>query len=202
MIPISFNRYALICRPFTHHAITSQKSALIQITALTVFALTTNVYELYRKQMSWLLYKVCVLIISVILSVVFPLLVTFILTVLVTREFRRMNRTLVDFVNAGAFSRQGERNMTRAMIAVNVAFIVLILPSMLLHVILYFSNVKFGNNWNLASLWLTLISDINFSINIFVYTFCLPKFRATLLGLFTCKCCMKRRNESFAMSVV
>ena len=198
MIPISFNRYALVCRPFTHHAITSQKSALIQITALAVFALTTNIYELYRKQMPWLLYKVCVLIISVILSVVFPLLVTFILTVLVIREFRRMTTVKI----TGASSRHGERNMTKAMIAVSVAFIVFILPSMLLHVTLYFSNVKFGNNWNLASLWLALISDINFSINIFVYTFCLPKFRTTLLGLLTFKICMKRRNESFAMSVV
>ena len=32
MIPISANRYALICRPFTHKAVTSKKSTIIQIT--------------------------------------------------------------------------------------------------------------------------------------------------------------------------
>ena len=41
MIPISANRYALICRPFTHRRITSKKPTLIQITTLTVFIVTT-----------------------------------------------------------------------------------------------------------------------------------------------------------------
>ena len=68
MISISANQYALICRPFTHTAITSQKSALIQITALTVFTLTTGIFELYMRNMTNLKYEICALIINVIMS--------------------------------------------------------------------------------------------------------------------------------------
>ena len=201
MIPISINRYALICRPFTHHAITSQKSALIQTTALTVFALTTNLYELYFFQISWIMYKICLLIINVILSVILPLIVTFVLTVLVTCEFRRINRTLEDSASSETASRQGERNMTIAMIGVNMAFIILILPSVILRVTIFF-RFELDTYVSYILIWLNILCNINFSINLFIYILCLPKFRSTLLGLLTCKSCRRRRNESFELPVV
>ena len=204
MIPISANRYALICKPFSHHVITSKKSTLIQITTLSVVASSTGIYELYFNQINWVLYNMCVLIINSVMSAVLPLLISFILTILVIREFRRMNRTLEDSVRTRADSRQGERNVTRTMIAVNVAFIVLILPPTVLRVIwfVYFSSLKNNIYYNTALYWLIITSDLNVSINIFIYTMCLPKFRSTLLGFFTCKCCRKRGNESIAMSVL
>ena len=94
MIPISANRYALICRPFTHHIITSKKSTLIQITTLTVVALSSSIFELFRRKMSHSIYKWCVVFLDRTLSVALPLIITFVLTVLVIRVFRRMNRTL------------------------------------------------------------------------------------------------------------
>ena len=198
MIPISANRYALICRPFTHHVITSKKSTLIQITTLTVFALSAGIFELYLHQMNWIAYNMCLLIINSVMSAVLPLIISFVLTILVICELRRINRTLEDSVRTGADSRQGERNVTRTMIAVNVAFIVLILPPTVLRVIwfMYFPRIINNINYNTALIWLIITGDLNFSINIFIYTMCLPKFRSTLLGFFTCNCCRKRGNES------
>ena len=192
MIPISANRHALICRPFTHHVITSKKSTLIQITTLALFAFSAGIFELYLYQISRFVNYMCNLIINIIMSVILPLLITFVLTILVIREFRRMNRTLEDSVRTGADSRQGERNVTRAMIAVNVAFIVLVLPGCLHFAVCLQVNFKYC--YSIISL-LVLVSDINFSINIFIYILYLPKFRSTLLRFFKWKCCKKRKND-------
>ena len=197
MIPISANRYALICKPFTHNVITSKKSTLIQITTLTVFALSSSIYELYFNQMNLSVYIICALIIQDGISIVLPLIVTFVLTILVIREFRRMNRTLEDAVRTGANSRQAERNVTRTMIAVNVAFIVLVLPAGILSCICW--QIKFSYCYS-AKIALFLISDVNFSINIFIYTLFLPKFRFTFFAYFKWKCCKERENESLEMA--
>ena len=198
MIPISANRYALTCRPFTHHVITSKKSTLIQITTLSVIAFSSGIFELHFLQISWFVNNMCDLIINVIMSAIVPLIITFILTILVIREFRRINRTLENSVRTGADSRQGEKNITRAMIAVNVAFIILVLPAYLLFAICLQVNVSCCY---LITKLLFLLSDINFSINIFIYTLYLPKFRSTLLRLFQWKCCKKRNNDA-AIAVV
>ena len=197
MIPISANRYALICKPFTHHVITSKKSTLIQITTLTVFALSSGIFELFGGKMLYSIYKWCIVFFYRTLSVALPLLITFVLTVLVIREFRRMNRTLEDSVRTGADSRQAERNVTRTMIAVNVAFIVLVLPANLLSSICGEFHFSYCSS---ATTALFTISDINFSINIFIYTLFLPKFRSTFVGYFKWKCCKKRENEPFEMA--
>ena len=201
MIPISANRYALICRPFTHHVITSKKSTLIQITTLAVFALSSSIFELFRGKMSDSVYKWCVVFLDRTLSFALPLIITFVLTVLVIREFRRMNRTLEYSVRTGVDSRQGERNVTRTMIAVKVAFIILVLPPTVLRFIYLFFKLK-TYNFTFISIIFLHVSDLNFSINILIYTLCLPRFRSTLLRLFTCKCCRKRETESVAMSVL
>ena len=197
MIPISANRYALICKPFSHRRITSQKSTFAQIATLTVFSFSAGIFELYRWQMTQFTYQICVLVINLIMSVVIPLIITFVLTILVIREFRRMNTTL-----EGPASRLGEKNVTRAMMAVNVAFIVLNLPPTVFGVVFYFSKLESNSDYSLAFIGLIILNDINFSINIFIYTLCLPIFRSTLLGFFTCKCCIKRGDEAYAMPVL
>ena len=199
MIPISANRYALICRPFTHHVITSKKSTLIQITTLTVVVATTEIYIFF--QMTCFIYNLCLLILYGILSILLPLIISFVLTVLVIREFRRMNRTLEDSVRTGVDSRQAERNVTRTMIAVNVAFIVLILPALVISIIEFFI-CEYGSICQVTAVWIKLITDVNYYINIFIYALYLPKFRSTLLGIFKCKCCTNRRNESIEMSPI
>ena len=200
MIPISANRYALICRPFTHRKIATQKSTLIQITTLIIFVFSTGIYQFMKKRQMMIL---CHIVIDVTLSAVLPFIISFILTILVLCEFRRMNRTLEDAVRTGADSRQGERNVTRTMIAVNVAFIVLTFPSILTRVINLFFR---GNDFEPTHTGrlLVLIQDINYSVNIFIYTIYLPKFRSTMFRFFACRSCRKRRNrnESLAMSVL
>ena len=207
MILISVNRYALICRPFTHRRITSQKSTLIQITTLTVFALTTGIFELFRE--NWSIYRMCDIIFGVTMSVALPLIITFVLTVLIIQKFRRKDKTN-EASMAGSPSRQGKRIKTRAMTAVNVitramivtnvAFIILTLPPTVFRVVSFFLKLKNNQIYNLAFIWLIITSDFNASVNLFIYTLFLPKFRSTLLGLFTCKCCRKQREESFAMT--
>ena len=200
MIPIGANRYVLICKPFTHRTITSRKSTIIQITTLTVFVATTGIYEvLYPKHMTQFIYNVFDLTFYGIMSFVLPLIISFVLTLLVIREFRRMNRTLEDSAIAGASSRQGERNMTRAMIATNVAFVVLSFPALVINII-YFFMCSYGSGCHVAFIWIMLIADINYYINIFIYTLYLPKFRSTFFGFFKCNCCKKRGNESISMS--
>ena len=169
MIPISANRYALICRPFTHRRVTSQKSTLIQITTVCFFVFSTGIYNFMNRQ-AMLLYKLCHTVIDITMSTVLPFIISFVLTVLVICEFRRMNRTLEESVRTGANSGQGEKNITRAMIAVNVAFIVLTFPSMVTRVIRLFLRVLV-----LTDTWFILFQDINYSVNIFIYIICLPK---------------------------
>ena len=201
MIPISANRYALICRPFTHRRITSQKSALIQITTLIVFAATTQIYEFDPTDMNNFIYAACRFVFLGIMSVILPVTVSFVLTILVIREFRRMNRTLADSRNSGTVSRHGEKNVTKTMIAVNVAFIVLILPGMLMEILYSFIPMCTSSpSCDVALICLQIISYINYCVNIFIYTSYLPKFRSTLFGYFKCKCCKRRENESTVMS--
>ena len=49
MIPISVNRYALFTR-----RVVSQKCTLIQITTLTMFALSAGIFELYEENMTYI----------------------------------------------------------------------------------------------------------------------------------------------------
>ena len=198
MIPISANRYALICRPFTHHVITSKKSTLIQITTLTVFALSSGIFDLYIRQISWFVTNMCNLIINTIMSATLPMIITFLLTIFVLREFRRMNRTLEDSIRTGDDSRQCEKNVTRTMIAINVACIVLILPANLLFAICWQVNVKYCYS---ITYLLFSISDFNHCINIFIYILYLPKFRTTLLRFFKWKCCKRRNNDPWSAVV-
>ena len=197
MIPISANRYALICKPFTHHIITSKKSTLIQITTLTVFPFSAGIFELYHDQMNKSVYNICVLIFNITMVRVLPLIISFVLTVLVIREFKKMNRTLEYSTRTGAYFRQGERNVTRTMIAVNVAFIVLTLPAGLLYGICV--QVKSNDCYSILKL-LMLMNDINFSINIVLYILYLPKFRTTILGFFKCNCCRKQQMNQLQCS--
>ena len=212
MIPISVNRYALICKSFTHRRVTSQKSTLIQITTLTVFALSTGTFELYKEKMTKFIYAICDLIIYEFFCVL-PLIITCVLTILTLCKFRRMTETKEASVDRGSPSIQVVRTktramtavnvITRAMIATNVAFIILTLPSIVIRVDWHFSmseNEKF--NLFFPIIWLIIISDLNASINLFIYTSCLPKFRFTLLRIVTCKWCKKKIDGSLVMSVL
>ena len=199
MILISVNRYALICKPLTHQRFTSRKSVIIQITIVAVISLTASMTctILYVTG----IFTSCIEVTNII-TVVIPVVISSVLTFFVIREFRRSHRTLRDSVDTGDTSRQGERNVTKAMVVTNIAFVVLAFPPGL-HFFICGLNVELHRSMysciNHAKITM-LFSDINFSINIFIYTLFLPKFRSTLLKMFKCKCWNRRRDESIAMA--
>ena len=192
MILISINRFALICKPFNHQTVTSRRSVIIQITALAVMPLTGNAICMFlrRKMCTWT---------GNLISIAVPIVITLIMTILVVREIKKNSRTLGDSVRSEATPRQGERNVTQAMIATNVAFIVLALPDGIVN---FVCQLNYFKSCFVISKFLLVLSEINFSINILIYTLYLPKFRSTLFRIFKCKCCIKIRSQSIAMSMV
>ena len=193
MILISVNRYALICKPFNHQTVTSRRSVKIQITTLALMSLTGNAICQFLRGKN----NMCTWI-SNLVTIVIPIFITLILTVLVVREFKRNNRTL-DSVQSEVAFRQAEHNVTRAMIATNVAFIVLTLPS---GIVIFLCLFKPFKNCYIIAQFLFALADINFSVNILIYTLYLPKFKSTLFGMFKYKRCSRIREQSTAMSVV
>ena len=89
------------------------------------------------------------------------------------------------------------------MTAVNVAFVVLTMPHIVSHTVYIILNLLHDgnpddeqiNNSFVDILILTLLRDINYSINIIIHTAYILKFRVTLLELFKCKCKCKDDND-------
>ena len=200
MLAFSLNRYALVCKPFTHHRITSRKSTVIQIIILAVIAVIANIplFLSYSSRMTLRIYKIlklCEIIIPAMLAFI-PLIITLVLTILVIIELNRSHGALgASSVSTGA--RQGERNITRSMVVTIMAFVLLVFPSSIF--ILVYLNIS-ENNTPLKTLFFTygtflLFYYINYSINIFIYTLFLPKFRSTLFGIFKCNCCIRIQDE-------
>ena len=191
MLAFSVNRYALVCKPFTHHRITSRKSTVIQIITLAVIAFTTSIPMIFNTRMTERIFSIYELI-RLIMVYYIPLIITFVLTVLVICELNRNHGTLgVSSESTGA--RQGERNITRAMLITVMAYILLVLPSAISAAFSQLFNFKLPKSL-IATF--VLLFDINYSVNIFIYTLYLPKFRSTLFGIFKCKCCKKVPVES------
>ena len=191
MLAFSVNRYALVCKPFTHHRITSRKSTVTQLITLAVIAFTINIPMFFNRRMTERIFSIYELI-GLIMVYYIPLIITFVLTVLVICELNRNRGTLgVSYESTGA--RQGERNITRTMVITVMAYILLVLPLIL--------SITFERlfKFNLPKILLftfVLLIGINYSVNIFIYTLYLPKFRSTLFGIFKCKCCKKVPDES------
>ena len=201
MVFISLNRYALVCTPFSHYRITSRKSIVTQILTISIVLLCSNLYVIFynRNSNPEETFRICTIIIYVIFSHILPIVASFILTLLVVCELSKNSSQVGESRNT-VLPRHGERNITKAMIGVNVAFILLTVP----HIISYtlsgvntpmsflafrytFHYTEYFFNYVSAYLIQFLIRDINYSINILIYSACIPRFRAALLGLFTCK---------------
>ena len=212
MMLISLNRYALVCRPFTHRNITSRKSTILQLTFITVSCFVFNIYLFFVliQPYSWcklryisgnryVLSVILRIIVYVVISNILPLVVTGVLTGLVIRELSRSSETLGDIVNVRRNAREAEKNLTKAMIAVNVAFIVLILPFLIVNITAFIANPGFSFysrelflKINLARTITTFIQNINYSINFILYILYIPVFKSAFCGIFNSKC-KKRR---------
>ena len=206
MVLISLNRYALVCKPFKHYKVTSKKSTLAQIAAVITILLVVNIYIFSKKNK--LVFNICFFVMYVLLSHIIPILISVVLTILVNSEFKNNNNnkygTSKSMASVKLGPGQGESNITKAMIAVNVAFIILTVPHAISHIVyLVLDWIHDGNsdtyqqinNSFVAILILTLLRDINYSINIIIYAAYIPKFRVTLLELFKCKCKCKDDND-------
>ena len=92
-------------------------------------------------------------------------------------------------------TREAEKNLTKALLAVNVAFIVLVLPFIILHTVyfLYYllNETRSTVFINIDIAWdiLYLIETLNYSINLFLYTWYSPVFKQCLYKLLACRCC-------------
>ena len=194
IILISLNRCVLVCKPFSHHRITSRRSTLKQIVAVsTIFTILglLNIIDIGHMHGVCTIFKITA-VVYVFLSYIVPLTVSVVLTILVLREFRQNRSTLNKPVNTRT-EIQGEKNITKAMIAVIVAFILLTLLHAVSYTLYKFNVCMFEANVNLflntlaADNVLSIWRDVNFSINIFIYTVYIPKFRVALLNVFKCK---------------
>ena len=197
MLAFSLNRYALVCKPFTHHRITSRKSTVIQIIILAVIAVISDIpsFLSYSSRMTFRIFNISVIISTAMLCFI-PPIITLVLTILVIIELNRSHGTLgASSVSTGA--RQGEKNITRTMVVTIMAFVLLVFPSAITFFV-YLIISK--NNIPLKTLYFThrtflLFYYINYSINLFIYTLFLPKFRSTLFGIFKCNCCRRIQDE-------
>ena len=184
MVLISLNRYALVCKPFAHSHVTSKKSTLSQIVAVGTILLVLNIYNFFSKAV----YDFGYLVVYVLLSHIVPVLISVVLTILVILEFTKKASNHKESVNT--VPRQGGRNVTKAMIVVNVAFILLTIPhavSHTVHLVFNWKHEHVSEEILVAVIVLTCVRDINFSINLFIYTAYIPRFRVTLLEIVKCK---------------
>ena len=201
MILISLNRYALVCKPFSHHRITSRRSVLKQIIAMsTILTLLGLLHLVNISHMQVCTTLIRDVVVTEVLSHIVPLTVSVVLTILVIREFRKNRSTLNESMNTQT-ERQGEKNITKAMIAVNVAFVLLTIPHIITSTVHMYQYCLFGynimNSYKTVYRVLLTWRDINFSVNIFIYAAYVPKFRAALSSLIKSKCRDKnngRRN--------
>ena len=189
MMLISLNRYALVCKPFSHIRITSRKSTLLQI--LTIITILPCAFIYYLRNLDLSIPIIWDIIMNCFLSHILPIVVSVVLTILVIREFTKNTSELGESFST---SRHGGRNITKAMIVANVAFILLTLPHVVARVISTFVNWVhltpfpcFLPVYRFVYNALVLIRDINFSINIFIYAAYIPTFRATMKDLSKCK---------------
>ena len=204
---ISINRYALVCHPFHHKKVTSKKSTLTQLTGVLLFSLLGSIFVFYvwdpinprcllmnRNKKGMLIYYVGIIAMVMVMSGIAPILVTFFLSTRVIYALKRYKEDLSDAVTTkGAMSRKaGERQVTWALISVNIAFVVLNLPYMLAYIV-YFLNTwvdyplgVYINNL-IARMALKMFDTMNYVLNFYLYCFFSQTFRQAFVNLVACR---------------
>ena len=204
VVLMSVNRYALVCWPFTHHKITSMKSTLLQVSMVIILCASSSVYQFFfwspksdlcdnidDKQV--FPYLVTYIVYSVVFSII-PIFVTGILTILVVKTLLKKQGTLGESSNKQGTMTAGERNITKALIAVNIAFIIFFLP----FYVTYFVYLGFflvpkvdivtAYKVLVVNSILALIEGNNYIVNLFIYTWYSPTFRDSLVKVLCLRC--------------
>ena len=86
---ISINRYAIVCRPLTHHYLTSSKSIIIQIIGAIIFSFLLNIHKFVLSDFD----QICVITVLVIV-IILPAVVTLILTLFIFSSLRQNRQIL------------------------------------------------------------------------------------------------------------
>ena len=203
MVVIGVNRYAMVCRPFKHKKVTSYKSTLRQLAVLLLLCALAALFTIFsydnerndcilRKNDNLWMYYISKIVLNYIFSSVLPVVTTTVLTILVFRKVRNNNvapRTHVAR-NAGSHKRL-EEQVTKALMASNVAFVLLCFPSYIVYVPYFLGelrpfSVPVASNLHTSVLILTVVEITNNGINLFLYCWYFPTFRQSVVHLFRC----------------
>ena len=171
---------------------------------LAVIAVIGNIplFLFNRSIITLRIYRLCRISTTVMIYFI-PLIIIFVLAVFVIYELKRNDRTLgASSVSTGA--RQGERNITLAMIVTIMAYVLFVFPA---NIFIFIELINKKISALSQTLYLTfhalrLLHYINYSVNIFIYTLFMPKFRCTLFGFFKCNCCKRAKNECVRIQTV
>ena len=220
---ISINRFALVCYPFSHKKVTSKTATLFQLLAFIIFSGAACVYTFYlfdpnadkcrlgKDRTTLITFYIGVVVVDSVSSNIVPVIITMVLTYRVIRSLRKKKEALGQGVQRPTTSdqpvktltkaQQAENNLTNAMIAVNIAFVVIVLPFIIVHAIEFIYLLVddlFGDFFfqiEIAYHMFYLFEQINYVINPFLYALYGPAFRASLVKLFMCGCCRQMYNN-------
>ena len=199
---IAINRFALVCFPFKHQAVTSIKSTLIQVAILAVTGLGANsflfavdfIYHAWygcRIVLSTFdLYFKGVLAVYICLGSFFPALGTLVLSIIVIIRLRNRG-SLKDASTQQGKTQQAERNITKATIGVALGFVICNLPYWIFWLAYFYTPKRHDARlWALFEtlyMYLGVFFNLNRINNFFLYLVYHTRFRARLLQLIKCK---------------
>ena len=210
---ISVNHYALVCHPMTHQKITSRKSTLIWLGIITLTCFLTSIYVLFsidpksnycrvgiNSTVEVWVYSTGTVAVYIIFSNIFPLVVTTALSIFVIQGAKYKERCGGTAEHTAAY-RLAERQVTKALVATNVAWVLLTLPyfiAYILHTLFYFEVKLPAITYNTIFIThriLKLFYCLNFFMNLFFYIWFSALFRVALVNLFTRK---QRRKAQYS----
>ena len=204
---MGINRYAIVCLPFTHMKVTSIKSTIIQfvsgavsIALLQIFNFfiqdpVDNYCRIVNVKYFWV-YFISIFTIDLVLLNLLPIVVTTVLTIKVVWTFVKKKTTIKGSTNQKGTLTKGEMNITKALIAIIVTFIALFIPYFISFCIysvpvglqhLDWYTVDPFLYWRsyTAFIIFAVIEMCNYGINLFIYTWFSPTFRASLAQVLT-----------------
>ena len=129
------------------------------------------------------------------MAFVIPFVVSLVLTVLVIHKLRTVKESIADNVNTDNKTlTQAERNLTKALVAVNIAFLVLSLPYFFAYIVDFLKYFRIFNysetmryETGIVKVVLEIVFYVNYAINLFLYLWYNPTFRASFVKFVTCR---------------
>ena len=203
MVLISVNRYALVCHPFTHKKVTSMKSTACLLTVALLLCASGALYIIFgmntgrnncsvNSQDDVWIYVISKIVIYIIVSTIVPLVVTAVLTIFVFRAFRNNTESLGIGNASNDCHKRLERQVTKALQASNIAFVLLNFPYSTVYIPYVLGGrylafpVLVSYNLYTTVIITNMIESLNFIINLTLYSWHSPIFRQALICVLTC----------------